>query len=1119
MLHTGIVLVSSSTIFVNSSIFSIIEGESTQSLGFSFTFSPSALATYSVGGAGTSDLWGFAVFFSGNPTGAFPIGGTPNLDTLTVAQRQTLWSPPDSTTIVDIQAPDLPGSTGYTCDDMQYLCARLTQGTSPSPAYVLQGVPTDDSLIACTEVPCRGVEITNSELSVTSPGALREGAAGQTVSFNFTLTAGNAGSRLTGTNLWQFTAFGSQTADGSSVSTDTYNVPLTPGQGSTGIASGGTASFGNLGFEIDLSGDVNCADVPYICVTASRGESASPAFTLSGVPSDDVLTSCQPVTCRGVELDNTALNVTGFVLEGEENNVNLYLTLSANAGGGSAVGSGLWSVTGFASNYANGSGVRFGEDTINLTPSQANTTLNYGETATIDGLIFNLDLQSGPVCSQFRYICVEIEKGSAPSPDFDLTPAQSVSCYEVECRGVEITNSAISVTDPGALREGVAGQTVSFNLNLTAGNAGSVSGTNLWQFTAFGSQTADGSSVSTDTYNVPLTPGQGSTGIASGGTAIFDNLSFEIDLSGDVNCADVPYICVTASRGESANPAFTLSGVPSDDVLTSCQPVTCRGVELDSSMVTVVGSVRQGESTNVTLLVLLEANAGGGSAVGSGLWSVTGFASNYANGSGVRFGENTINLTPSQANTTLNYGETATIDGLIFNLDLQSGPVCSQFRYICVEIEKGSTPSPDFDLTPAQSVSCYEVECRGVEITNSAISVTDPGALREGVAGQTVSFNLNLTAGNAGSVSGTNLWQFTAFGSQTADGSSVSTDTYNVPLTPGQGSTGIASGGTAIFDNLGFEIDLSGDVNCADVPYICVTASRGESASPDFTLSGDPSDDVLTSCQPVTCRGVELDSSMVTVVGFVRQGESTNVTLLVLLEANAGGGSAVGSDLWSLTGFASNYANGSGVRFGENTINLTPSQANTTLNYGMTATIDGLIFNVDLQSGPLCSQFRYICVEIEKGSAASPDFDLTPAQSVSCYEVECRGVNIASLNTTLNTDEVFHGQSQSVSFNVQASADPDYGSVSGTGLWVVTAWVSDSLDGANPIATSNISLSASQADQSAESGGTISFSNLAFPLNLNTTPECADFSFFCVQLQRDSGSSVDFSLEGDLDSG
>ena len=130
------------------------------------------------------------------------------------------------------------------------------------------------------------------------------------------------------------------------------------------------------------------------------------------------------------------------------------------------------------------------------------------------------------------------------------------------------------------------------------------------------------------------------------------------------------------------------------------------------------------------------------------------------------------------------------------------------------------------------------------------------GDLQEGVAGQSLTLAFTMdSVPNTGSVNGSNLWQFIAFGSQNPDGSGTQIAPYNIPLTSAQGSVGVTAGDQAQFTGLNYILDLSGSANCADVPYICVTVSQSSSPSTDFTFEGVPTDSVLTSCEAVTCAG------------------------------------------------------------------------------------------------------------------------------------------------------------------------------------------------------------------------------------------------------------------------
>lgn len=128
----------------------------------------------------------------------------------------------------------------------------------------------------------------------------------------------------------------------------------------------------------------------------------------------------------------------GYLGEGKSSNpLTFDLSFSSDPRGADAVGTGLWKFVVFSSTAADGSssGYRAVQSDINFNqPQQASTQLTAGAVATINGLTADLDLGGVP-CALVPYICVELQKGDAPAPDFVLS-GQTVQCVPVECRGM-----------------------------------------------------------------------------------------------------------------------------------------------------------------------------------------------------------------------------------------------------------------------------------------------------------------------------------------------------------------------------------------------------------------------------------------------------------------------------------------------------------------------------------------------------------------------------------------------------------------------------------------------------------------------------------------------------------
>ena len=138
----------------------------------------------------------------------------------------------------------------------------------------------------------------------------------------------------------------------------------------------------------------------------------------------------------------------------------------------------------------------------------------------------------------------------------------------------------------------------------------------------------------------------------------------------------------------------------------------------------------------------------------------------------------------------------------------------------------------------------------GVNILDTTLDLTS-GDIQEGATNQ-VTFDVTLDSDSQyGGVSGTNLWEFTVYGSTAADDSGPQVLSQSVSL-GSQASTSLTAGEDTVFNSLSFSWDVSGDLSCSDVQYVCIEVSKNAAASPDFSI--ETSSD-LADCRPVTCRG------------------------------------------------------------------------------------------------------------------------------------------------------------------------------------------------------------------------------------------------------------------------
>lgn len=141
--------------------------------------------------------------------------------------------------------------------------------------------------------------------------------------------------------------------------------------------------------------------------------------------------------------------------------------------------------------------------------------------------------------------------------------------------GVEISATSILGLSPVNIQDGGI-QTFQFDVALdSVAGAGSVRGNSLWLVTAFASSSSDGSIRVGEQQRILLSADVSGTSIFAGSRSILENLVVTLNFQ-NLNCAQLRYFCVEVMRNPDGTP-FTLTGVPNDDVLTTCQELNCGG--------------------------------------------------------------------------------------------------------------------------------------------------------------------------------------------------------------------------------------------------------------------------------------------------------------------------------------------------------------------------------------------------------------------------------------------------------------------------------------------------------------------------------------------------------------
>ena len=124
--------------------------------------------------------------------------------------------------------------------------------------------------------------------------------------------------------------------------------------------------------------------------------------------------------------------------------------------------------------------------------------------------------------------------------------------------------------------------------------------------------------------------------------------------------------------------------------------------------------------------------------------------------------------------------------------------------------------------------------------------------LKERRGSNAVTFDITLTSSsNGGSVSGTNLWDVTAFLNSQPDGSGPEISPTQVVLSSSQSGTSLQAGQTTTITGISTNLDLSNRQCSADIQYFCTRVQRSTLASVDFSLNPP----TRTSCTPIECKG------------------------------------------------------------------------------------------------------------------------------------------------------------------------------------------------------------------------------------------------------------------------
>ncbi|XP_022109995.1 uncharacterized protein LOC110989723 [Acanthaster planci] len=1028
--------------------------------------------------------------------------------------------------------------TGLICpsNGTVMLCIELSRGGSIDANFTVTGTTRQ-----CLDLDCLGVVIVQSSIRA-STGSLLEGRASNPVTFDVSYSSSPNGASIEGTGLWSITVFGNNQGDGLGTRMAETTGTLQGNGNSFPLNKGSSVEFNGVSATLNLSPYRVCEDVHWVCTELKRGSAPSKNFSLADT--NNARIACTSLDCTGVQISNTALNLTTNVLTEDSGNQAVEVTsvvLTGGPGSSTLPDNENFKVVLFGNSMEDASGPRVALSVVNVSFSIQSVAPG-GSTTLTEAMSPVLNL-TDVFCTDLNYLCVRIYRSDTVTPRFKLEGVPNENslqdCMAITCRGVRVTGGAVQTSS--ILREGNPAYPVTLTVDFgTDANGASVrtGGMDLFKLVAFLSAAADGGDPKTSEQSVDLPQGSESQPVTASSNITFTGAVASVNTT-TWTCQAENFICVRLLKDPMASLDYLLEGFDTGTQtvdptkLQQCTAIDCRGVNI-TDVVFVSDEPLSFEERDPTATFTFDlglvADPTAGGVTGTGLWNLTFALNSAADGSGDAFGTTVVALSEENANRGVDpTGPRTNLTDIEVTLPLE-GVLCSQASpfYLCVKLEKASGSSPDFTLTVASNWSCSMVTCYPVRISDISFKVAVPEAILEN-ADNFLRVNLNLTTDSrSANISGTGLWASPSFEIRNAANATTLGSTGEYWTMPLQ-NMAVAAGETAEFMNV-FPVTFTpAGVVCSNLTQVCMTFSKGSNPSPDFGVEFLSSAEV---CVGIECRGVEIISTVISEVlvgGTVTERITTgqNVNLSISATSSADGASINGSDLWALTVYYTPNPNGAvDPTLGSATADLTATQQNTALVAGEDLVLTSVFkASVNLSNLVCPKGGLYLCARLQRQASPTPLFTLSgrggdASALIGCRSVQCIGVQIEETNLLISSGMLIPVERQAshmVHFSFTSTSTLTSAELLGTGLWKMVAFANRRLDGSHHRRSYEVDvvLTSSQMNSSVLPGSQMSFSGLMVDLNLQQTDtECRETPFICGQLLQGDNPNPDFCLQG-----
>ncbi|XP_030828655.1 uncharacterized protein LOC575485 isoform X2 [Strongylocentrotus purpuratus] len=887
-----------------------------------------------------------------------------------------------------------------------------------------------------------------------------------------------------------------------------------------------------------------CDNATVTCVI----ESCQPAFCAEPIkPEGECCYLCPyNVLAKKVTPEITSTNT---IAEGGDNTVSLDVPIKfQDAMDTTGVsGTDLWKLSAWASATPDGRSQRIGYEEDILDAAQKDQYYKKKEKFSFNNLEFSF---SDPMaeCDDMKYICVRIERGDNPTTTGDLgytlggypdSNAQTGCTGAPECRGIVAKDLEWELEPTETV---VPYQQTGVNIDASVffrEDNPTLSGNGLWTMGLYGSRTPDGLG---DKYGyVPQTlswPQQGTTLDEGVPLELMDvETDFEI---GSVGCNEFGYVCVEFTGGDNPSPNYFFRKEGATDnsrasnTITKCKEQECLSKAIFTDLEVDLGDQVLFENKNNPLTVDLSGITADDSknVWGDDLWMVGAYASKSPEGEGPKTGLVEQILDPMEAGTNLNEGEDLPFEQVDFDFDM-TGVRCEEPLYLCFDLDKNPKASVNyiFEARPDDSVTttCVDMSdrCKGATATD----IEWEPEIGDAPFGQPSPLTIDadvLFDPDSPDVVGDGLWQLGVFAANSPDGDGPRRHEVTQLLDPFNEALPLEDGGPLEFGKLDVDFPID-DIGCDEFRWLCVEFKKGEAPTPDFKFETETGEDSIISCKEQPCRGVEINNLESTPTDVLTdlvlyEGKAENpITYNSVASTTDETGTIRGVDLWTLSQWGSDRANGNGpqANYQEQVLSgyhaaLPVMEAADTLDF------IPLVTNFDM-TGLKCPQVKYICNEVNKDPESIPDFVFTPQpdESVlrSCFEVPddaCRGIIFDDMDWDMTPiGPVRADEPDDMLLNVDLSTLPESGPADGDGLWRIGVFGSPSPDGEGPrLGYVRQILDRAESSTPADGeGAPLELNNLEAEFDLSQIGCDSEYRFLCLEFSKGLRAAPDFKFE------